>query len=153
MLDNQIKKIRQRIKQLFEDSGLKGKEFASKCGITRATLYNIINPESKFAISEKTIASIANRLNVDYDWLISGEGKLSNDLSNKEIKQPENMDQVAMLKEQIQMLKDLVQAQKELSGSATKDKMIKMLEEENDRLKRRLREQGNAGNNGKSKAS
>jgi predicted transcriptional regulator len=69
---------------------------------------------------------------------------------------PQDMDQVAMLKEQIQMLKDLVQAQKELSGSAlieTKDKMIKMLEEENERLKRRLREQGNAENNGTSKAS
>jgi transcriptional regulator with XRE-family HTH domain len=156
VFDNESEKIRLRIKQLFDNSGLTGEKFAQKCGITRGTLYNIIKVESKFDLSDKTLASIANNLNIDYNWLIGKE--LSNDYTKAMQPQstPES-EQIENLKEQVRMLKDLVQAQKELSGSAiieTKDKMIKMLEEQVDDLKKRLREKDNYGNsNGNSKAS
>jgi transcriptional regulator with XRE-family HTH domain len=146
MIENEGEKIRLRIKQLFEDSGLTGEKFAQKCGITRGTLYNLINLESKVELNEKTLASIANNLKVEYNWLIGKE--LSNDYTKSNNMQSES--EVEHLREQVRILKDLVQAQKELSGSAlieTKDKMIRMLEEQVADLKHRLNEK-NCNNGG-----
>jgi transcriptional regulator with XRE-family HTH domain len=71
MAESQDKKIRERVKLLYNKSGLTKEDFAAVCRITRATLHNILNTDKE--LDEKTLAIIAVKCHVPFEWIMTGE--------------------------------------------------------------------------------
>lgn len=67
-----------RVKQIRCEAGLTQAEFASKLGISRDALNNIEHSRLKRS-PESTYKLICVTFGVDYDWLISGQGRSSED--------------------------------------------------------------------------
>jgi transcriptional regulator with XRE-family HTH domain len=128
MADNQTEKIRGRVKDLFDKSGLTGEEFAKKCGITRQTLYNITKENSKFAISEKTIATIAAHLGIDFNSLMGTDTLVLNDFTKEPVKREKDLeDHINCLKLQVEDFRKMVsilEADKELLAEIIRKKLL-----------------------------
>lgn len=77
--------VNERIKLLRTQLNLSPEDFATKCNINRITLYRIEKGEGE--PMHKTLKGIATSLNVNYDWLTLGKGKMFND-KTKEITTP-----------------------------------------------------------------
>lgn len=65
-----------RLKYIMEDLGVKQSRMAEKLGVSPSGLHYILNNEVKFSKNAKKIAEF---LNVNEDWLTSGEGDIYNE--------------------------------------------------------------------------
>lgn len=69
--------MRERIKQIRKANHLTQSVFAEKIGLTRDTIANIEG--GRIEVKDIVIKSICREFNVNYDWLISGEGEMFQD--------------------------------------------------------------------------
>jgi DNA-binding Xre family transcriptional regulator len=123
------------LKKLIEESGYNHTQVAEILGMSYQNLFRLYKREY---VKSSQLNEIFEKLSINKKVYTDSPVP-----SNQE-------SEVEHLREQVRILKDLVQAQKELSGSAlieTKDKMIRMLEEQVADLKHRLNEK-NCNNGG-----
>ena len=116
--------IGQRINKLVKHfSNGNNSDFAAKIGVNEANIRNYINDrvEPKFNIIEK----IANNFEIDFVWLLTGEGEmLKSKVSNNNLEPEDNF-------EEIQGLTDVALYDVQLSEEKLKNanKRIEILEE------------------------
>ncbi|PQL89831.1 helix-turn-helix transcriptional regulator [Apibacter sp. wkB309] len=116
--------IGQRINKLVKHfSNGNNSDFATKIGVNEANIRNYINDrvEPKFNIIEK----IANNFEIDFVWLLTGEGEmLKSKVSNNNLEPEDNF-------EEIQGLTDVALYDVQLSEEKLKNanKRIEILEE------------------------
>ena len=116
--------IGQRINKLVKHfSNGNNSDFAAKIGVNEANIRNYINDrvEPKFNIIEK----IANNFEIDFVWLLTGEGEmLKSKVSNNNLEPEDNF-------EEIQGLTDVALYDLQLSEEKLKNanKRIEILEE------------------------
>lgn len=67
---NALNTVGERLNKLLKDAEIKAPELANKIGVSKGTIYNIIN--GKTMPKQDTISNIAKELNTTTDYLIFG---------------------------------------------------------------------------------
>ncbi|MCC8146180.1 MAG: XRE family transcriptional regulator, partial [Bacteroidales bacterium] len=80
--------IKQRIREVIKDSGLKMEEFSTKIGTHQSSLSRALSEGNN--VGDATINKISLAFNVNKDWLISGKGMKYN-ANQKDLKAPERV--------------------------------------------------------------
>lgn len=66
--------INDRVKTLRKELGLTLEKFGEHLGVKKSTLSNIEN--NRYGVTEQMIKLIIREFNVDYEWLVNGEGEM-----------------------------------------------------------------------------
>jgi transcriptional regulator with XRE-family HTH domain len=104
--DSNLDTISKRLKYLIEQAGVKQAHIARKLGVTRGTVYHILNSDDK---NPKGVERIVNLLGVDPEWIHTGKGPVKHieQKSNEEIVENQEripvylLDQLLMLRQNI----------------------------------------------------
>lgn len=67
--------IQERLRLVVKHAGINQAEFARSVEIGQPHLSTILSDKHKRKPSKRLLRSISDKYNVNYDWLISGEGK------------------------------------------------------------------------------
>ena len=80
-----IEVFRGRLEEVIERSGLSRGAFATRIGLDRSTLSQVLSPQGRRLPRAETVAAIAELAQVSADWLLglSQEGRLGTDLVNQ----------------------------------------------------------------------
>jgi len=78
IINEEVVKLNNRIKELRKTIGLSQEAFGEKVGITKTSVSRLEKGERN--PSEQTIKSICREYNVDYFWLTEGIGEMFTDL-------------------------------------------------------------------------
>lgn len=77
-----MSELHERIRIVVNDSGLTNTAFAGKINLTQSTVSRLVS--GKMNPSERTIIDIADKFNINEEWLRTGEGPMKTELTRSE---------------------------------------------------------------------